>query len=322
MKQPLIVVLCIAFLAVSCLKEELPVPSVPRGDARSLQECMGPGYRDQLWIDLGTATVVSRNDKWAWDLAFESGPDGWRITLNGARLMSAWDLGAVAITQAADTVGMGAAKRVDASSGHPDSTAIGDWRQGGHVFVIDLGFDAQGGLMGLRKVRPVEVNAQRYHFEMAQMDGSGLEVVVVDKDPTRGHVHYKFGQGLVPIEPARGTWDVVLTQYTHEFRDPYLAYIVAGMLSDRGRVRVAPMADAEFATVTLADTLSYPFTDRRDAIGYDWKTYSFETGSYQVDIRRVYIVQDAQGFFHKLHFQEFYNALGQTGCPLFSVKPL
>ena len=36
----------------------------------------------------------------------------------------------------------------------------------------------------------------------------------------------------------------------------------------------------------------------------------------------VYIVQDAEGFFHKLHFVDFYSHLGVAGCPRWEVVGL
>ena len=104
--------------------------------------------------------------------------------------------------------------------------------------------------------------------------------------------------------------------------EPFLPYIVTGVLSDRGHVRVARLSTTDFSAVTLSDTLDHPFSVRRDAIGYDWKTYSFVSSSYTVDASIVYIVEDAEGYFHKLRFLDFYSDQGVVGCPLFEVVPL
>lgn len=320
MKRILIGALLTGVLS-SCLKEELPVPTRARGDAMNVQACMGAGYQDQLWIDLRSGTVVSTNVKTAWDLAFESSPEGWHIYLNGSKLMTAWNIGNMDITAAHDTVGMAANKRIDAPSGHRDSTAIGDWRAGNDVFVIDRGYNAIGQSQGLAKFRFLSVSSNAFVFEVAAMDGSQLDMVTVEKDVTRAFTCYKLGEGVVNIEPPRGEWDLVLTQYTHQFYEPFLPYIVTGMLSAT-TTRAAVIPDSDFRTVSLVDTLAHPMQDARDAIGYDWKFYSFETSSYTVDQALVYIVQDSEGFFYKLHFIDFYSAQGQVGCPLFEVVPL
>lgn len=321
MRRVLIGALCVMAFS-SCLKDELPVPTRPRGDGQSVQVCMGAGYQDQLWLDLATGTVVSTNPKTAWDLAFESAANGWRVMLNGSRLMTAWNLGPVDITQATDTNGMGAAMRIDAPSGDPDSTACGDWRGTNNVYVIDLGYNALGQSMGLRKVRMAGSSSASYTFDLALLNGTGLQTITVQKDASRGFTCYSFATGTVSIEPPAGSWDLVFTQYTHQFYDPFMPYIVTGVLNDRTRTRVARITDADFANVKLADTLAHPFTQRRDAIGYDWKTYSFDEASYTVDSRIVYIIQDGEGYFHKLRFLDFYGEQGQVGCPLFETVPL
>lgn len=283
---------------------------------------MGAGYQDQLWLDLASGTVVSTNPKTAWDLAFESAPDGWRVMLNGSRLMTAWNLGPVDITLATDTSGMGVARRIDAPSGDPDSTAFGDWRGTSNVYVIDLGYNALGQSMGLRKVRMTGSSSTNYTFDLAFLNGSDPQSITIPKDASRTFTSYSIANGVVPIEPPSGSWDLVFTQYTHQFYDPYLPYIVTGVLNDRSRTRVARIADADFANVALSDTLAHPFGDRRDVIGYDWKTYSFDEASYTVNSRIVFIVQDGEGYFHKLRFLDFYNEQGQVGCPLFETVPL
>ena len=321
MRNGIIVGSLAALLLTACMKEELPVPVAPRGEARTLQQCMGPGYQDQLWIDLGSATVVNTNHKEAWDLAFESAPDGWRIWLNGAKLMTAWDRGVVDIALPHDTVGMAAGRRIDAPSGHRDSTAFGDWRGRDAVFVVDMGFNTLGQSLGYRKFRFREVNASSYTFDVALMDGSQLQTVTLPKDPSRHHTCYKLGTGVQAIEPQRNAWDMVLTQYTHQFYEPFMPYLVVGMLSAPG-VRIAQVSGGEFAAVQLNDTLQHPFISNRDAIGYDWKYYSFDQASYTVDQGAVYIVQDAEGYYYKVNFLDFYGGQGQVGCPLMQVAPL
>ena len=68
--------------------------------------------------------------------------------------------------------------------------------------------------------------------------------------------------------------------------------------------------------------MANPFRTDRDAIGYDWKIYSFDEGTYIVDPSLVYVVQDGDGYFHKLHFIDFYSALGVVGCPRWEIAGL
>lgn len=321
MLRYLIMGMALAAVLSSCLKDELPVPKQVRGDAMSVRTCMGPGYQEQLWLDLATGTVESSNPFTAWDLAFESSPEGWHIYLNSAKLMMALNKGAVDITQAHDTSGMGVNGRIDAPSGDADSTAIGDWRERDDVYIIDLGVNFLGQSQGRKKFRFLEATSSYFRFELADLNGSQLTTVTVPKDASRLFTCYKVGTGVLPIEPPRGQWDLVVSKYTHQFYEPYMPYLVTGILSANG-VRIAVVPNAELNEVTLNDTLTHPFSTARNAIGYDWKYYSFDTGSYIVDRTKVYIVQDMEGYFFKLHFVDFYNEQGQVGCPLFEVVPL
>ncbi len=313
-----ILLVCSTVLLSSCLKDELPVPMHVQGEGRVIDVCLGSGYQNQLWMDLGTGSVVNANPRSAWELAFESAPQGWHIMLNGSRMMTAWNLGPVDITLPSDTVGMFAARMIDAPSGTMDSTAVGDWRGNGDVHVIDLGYSNTGEWLGTKKISITSVNGTGYDLRIAEMNGTGLMTANVPKDPTRAFTCYSFNGGVVPIEPSLRSWDLVLTQFTHIFYDLDLPYLVTGMLSAQG-TRVARLRSSDFGQVSLSDTISHPFSSRRDAIGYDWKTYSFETSSYTVDPEIVYIVEDTEGYFHKMHFLDFYGPLGQTGCPRFEV---
>src|SRR5690606_3942500 len=126
----------------------------------------------------------------------------------------------------------------------------------------------------------------------------------------------------VTIAPPDGQYDLVFTQYTYQFYDPYMAYIVTGAVNGFSGLRVAELTTGDFISVSLADTLAHPFRTAEDAVGYDWKEYSFETSSYVIYPDHVFIVQDNDGYFFKLHFTDFYDDAGQRGCPKFEVVAL
>ena len=103
--------------------------------------------------------------------------------------------------------------------------------------------------------------------------------------------------------------------------DPYLSYIVTGTVNGYSGARVAQLS-GDFASITLADTVANPFSTDEDIIGYDWKDYSFDTGTYEVYSNQIYIVQDTDGNFYKLHFIDYYNDIGQRGSPKFELVQL
>lgn len=316
------IALAIALLGTGCLKDELPVPASSRGEELEFQFCLGDGYQQQYWMSLTTGEVVSENSLQAWDLAFQSSPDGWLIMLNGGRLMKAWNSGASSIDAPMDVYSVALYGSIDSPNGHPDSTAIGDWRADPSVQVIDMGYDGNANALGHRRIRPVSVDAEAYVVEVSNADGSAATMVTIPKDAQRTWVHYRIGVGVVEVAPPIGEWDIVLTRYTHIFADLDLPYLVVGAIMDGSTTYAAKVKGTTFETVALSDTLQFPFRNDRDAIGYDWKEYSFETSSYTVESDLVYIVKDAQGAFHKLQFRDFYSNMGQPGCPRFAIAAL
>ncbi|MBK9194158.1 MAG: HmuY family protein [Flavobacteriales bacterium] len=312
-----------AMLLSGCLKDELPVPARPGGEVVTGQACLGSDYGDQLWYDIGTNSVVTSNSKMDWDLAFECGVDGWRVRLNTSRFMRALATSSTDITQPLDTTGFGTQWRVDHNTGSPDSTAIDDWRIDEPVYALELGFSEIGLPMGVRQLHVTSVDASGYTFEIAQMNGSNVQSFTIAKDPSRSYVHFKISSGQpVTIAPPKGSYDLAFTQYTFQFYEPYTAYLVTGAVNAFSGMRVTEVVNADFDAVNLSDTLAHPFSMDDDAIGYEWKEYDFDLGVYVMHPERVFIVHDAEGLFHKIHFVDFYNDQGERGCPTFEVVTL
>ena len=315
-------IVLVALLSHGCVREEIAVPAQPRYAVECVAR-VGPTYDHQLWFDLSSYSVVAQNSKMDWDLAFESAPEGWRVRLNQARLMRAHRAWEDAIGQPGDTAGFGNTWRVDLPSGRPDSVAIPDWRNDQPVFILNLGYGTAGQMLGLRKLQITSVDASAYQFTLAHMDGSNVQHHSVQKDPARAYTHFSISNGTVVIAPPLGSYDIVFTQYTEQFYypDPYQSYLVTGTVNGYSGARVAQV-QGDFASVSLNDTLLHPFSTDEDVIGYDWKDYSFDTGAYEVDAGQVYIVQDRDGLFYKLHFTDYYDEQGMRGSPRFAVMPL
>lgn len=312
-----------ALLLSSCLKDELPVPARQQGEVVTGQACLGSDYGDQLWYDLSSNAIVSANSKNAWDLAFECSAEGWYVRLNTARFMRAAELTTTDISQPVDTNGFAALWRIDHNGGSPDSTAIRDWRTNEPVYALEMGFSDIGLPMGVKLLRITSVDANGFTFETANMNGTNVQQHSVAKDPTRSYVHFKISSGqVVNIAPPTGSYDLVFTQYTYQFYEPYTAYLVTGAINAFSGARVAPLITNDFNAVTLVDTIVHPFTTNDDAVGYEWKEYDFDLAVYTVFPERVYIIEDSEGQFFKLHFTDFYNDQGERGCPTFEVVAL
>ena len=124
-------------LLSSCLKEELPVPVHEQGELMLGQVELGTTYGLQIYYDLASNTVVSTNQKTDWDLSFECAAGGWHVLLNSSLAAAAADLGSVDFGSVNDTDG--AVWNWDLHTGLLDSSAIGDYRNLNHVYLIDRG---------------------------------------------------------------------------------------------------------------------------------------------------------------------------------------
>jgi hypothetical protein len=80
--------------------------------------------------------------------------------------------------------------------------------------------------------------------------------------------------------------------------------------------RIKPLA---FDTIALADTATLTFYSDVNIIGFDWKSYNFQTAQYTVKPYKNYIVRSRNGLYYKLRFLDFYKD-GIKGNILFEYQ--
>ena len=127
------------------------------------------------------------------------------------------------------------------------------------------------------------------------------------------------------IEPAKNSWDLVFTQYTHLFTNntETPAYLVTGILTNYlNNVMVAIDSTTLFDEINLDLISSYNFSNDQDGIGYNWKRYDLENQVYTVNSEITYIIKDLSNRYFKMHFIDFYNDLGEKGYPKFEIQEL
>ncbi|MCX6282837.1 MAG: hypothetical protein NTW31_01160, partial [Bacteroidetes bacterium] len=224
--------------------------------------------------------------------------------------------------------------KFDKSDGNPDSIATGQWftvvngdtLSNGHVWALDLGRDTAGIHLGLRQLVFDSLKHGIYYFRYAGINGSALTRASVQKDPSVNYMFYGIRAGglVLPLEPVKTEYDLLFTQYTTLlFTNAGAAYpyLVTGVLSNSDGVRVAVDSVHSFSSIdlTLARTMNY--TSALDAIGYDWKVYSFTADSYTVKTNLAYIITNSRGYFYKLRFTGFYKS-GIKGYPIIETQRL
>jgi len=310
------------FLLPSCDMGEIPVPPHEPGEVQTAQVAMRADYRYSIYFNLETGLNVSEHVKTTWDLGFETTADGHHIRLNGSKLMAA------AITEASSlrtiTSTADAVWKVDAPSGNPDSTAVGDWRDG-RVRLIDRGFGISGNPLGFMKMR-TEFTVDGYLVHFAAIEATDSFSIAIAKDATVNMVCLSLENAgsIIPIEPHRDNWHLLFTQYTHVFIEDgeVIPYLVTGVLTNPALVQSAMIDTSDFGAIDLAFAQTQTYSLAVDIIGYNWKEYSFETGTYTVFPNRCHLLRMADGSYFKLRFLDFYTQGGEKGAPMFEFQRL
>jgi len=323
----------IAILITSCFKEDEKVQIHQSGNVTTDTIVLTQNYKYQIYFDLSSDSKVATNLRTDWDLAFECKTGGSHILLNSSCFMKAADCGLIPFAQAIDTAGLH--WKFDSSDGNPDSTALLHWININnndtiyprHVYAINRGLDENGNILGLRQVVFDGLRHGIYSFRWANIDGSAVKSSVIEKDTTFNYIHYslKNGGGQQAPEPVKSNWDLLFTQYSTllftDAGDPY-PYLVTGVLINQNGVQVAVDSIKPFSEITFESASNMIYSKKLDAIGYDWKFYNFDTGSYTVRFERTYVIKDTEGFYYKFRFTGFYNNLGQKGYPVIEYQKL
>ena len=328
-----LLILVVVISVSSCFKEDEPITPHQSGSVETDTIPMTYNYRFQVYFRLDSGMVVSQNIKTESDLGFECSSGGWKIILNTADFMKAADLGIVPFGQAQDTAHV--SWKFDKSDGNSDSLAIGTWYKAvngdtvsnNHVYAVDRGFDENANPLGIYQVIFDSLSSNKYYFRFAAIDGGPVSYGIVEKDGSVNYLYYSFTSGgsLKRLEPSKDQYELHFTQYTTllytDLGEAY-PYLVTGVLTNRNKVAVAIDTIHEFSSITLAQISEMTFLNTLDAIGYEWKSYDFESGAYTVNNDKTYIIRSNSGLYYKLRFIGFYNDTGEKGYPVFEHQPL
>jgi hypothetical protein len=323
----------IMLFLTSCFQEDIPVPPYesPVGVER-VEIPMGSTYEFQLFYRMSDRQVVKTVSRNSWDLAFESGNGGWKILLNTARFVRAADLGAVDF-ESVTALPSGSELRADAPGWHPDSLQFSSWGvpegnqvvSKGHTYIVDLGINLEGGPMGRRKVKILGLENNQYRIAWANLDNSGYREYSLARRPGVNYVYLNLRTPENPevfAEPdSRESWDLQFTNYTANVLNTATGqdeeYLVVGVLLNPYAVRAARAFNHDFENIHFDELSQFTFTARRDIIGYDWKAFSIDGGSWTIFPEMVYLIRDVKGLYYRIRFIGFLNAMGQRGFPAF-----
>lgn len=333
-----IILFILAFGLTSCFKEDVPIPSHPKGDVKKEVIPLTEYYIYQVYFNLSTGEQVSSNHKNDFDLSFACDDTASAIRLNTSSFMSAASTQFTQFEQVTDTSGL--SWKFDKSDGNPDSTAFHNWIKingsdttfSKTVYIVNRGIDEKGFKLGLKKVIFRKLTGNKYYFVYANMDNTEQKEMVVEKNPGYNYIQFSFENGgeVKQIEPKSDNWDLIFTQYTTllftDTGDPY-PYLVTGALTNPAGTEIAFDTTMTFKDVVLDDVFYLNYTPNTDGIGYDWKELHGDINGgdfyYQTKSNYNYYIKSKQGIFYKLHFTGFYDVeTGVKGYPTFEYQRL
>ena len=306
-------------LFTACEKAEQPFTLPPKGSAQIAKVDMGEYYDDQVFFDFESGTAVKKTRVDSWDLAFESDPSGFHIFLNGGKNIFVYNTGSEEVASFTTPSSIKETDWLfDAPNGLPDSTGIGDWRNKKYVYILKF----QNNIY--KKIVIESVSNTEYILRYGDVESSLLSTIIIPKDPSYNYAYFSFEDGgkVVSPDPPKDTWDIVFTKYRYIYYDlDNFPYLVSGVLLNPYNTTALPDSSDAFASITYNSNLvANTFSNHRDVIGFDWKRYNFNTGLYEVNSHKSYIIKNRREQYWKIHFLDFYSSTGMKGSPGFEYE--
>ncbi len=279
---------------------------------------MGAGYANDVYFSLDNGTVASPAAA-TWDIAFYTNTWSAGIITNDGRGVTLWAY------PAADTSGYVTLDTTGLSSWTPLYNSIESWENGAfnrnsknhpdygwgvyNVITHDVEGDSifviktrNGIYKKLWVVKKVSIQ-NTYYLRYANLDGSDEKLAEVNCTPyiSKNFIAYDLeSDQVIDREPAKDTWDLLFTKYTGLYGGS-IPYIVTGVLNNIGSVanRFYPVAP------DYLDWSAAPFSENREVIGWDWKTFDMGTMSYTVADSLIFFDSTQNGNIVRLWFTGF-----------------
>lgn len=329
------ILIVISFLVHSCFEEDQAVPPYIPPDDVDTVSFHNSIYTHQIYFDLSSGEILAENENSVWVLGFECAADGYHLRINSSDFWGVAHTGSVKFDSVFSDVPV-YIWRSDKSDGDMDSTAVGDWLS------LDSGdpvYSNEVYLVGkfngisfepIKKVQFIYMDEQSYKFKVASLESSVGDTILISKDDNLNYVHYSFQDNKVMhLEPNKNEWDILFTQYfTILYTDDGIPapYYVRGVLHNPNMVESALDTTSSFIEINYSNASSNLFSNKQDAIGYDWKSVKVDEGSnsaeYSVRIGYTYIIKDPDADLYKLRFKSYFNELGIKGYPSFEYSAL
>lgn len=306
---------------VACRRPEKPWKLPESGGGQVIEAPTGPEYDTVVFVQLETG-AIHKVLRTAWDVELRLNPTqgSYEIWLNAALYAFA------APIREEEWEGLSAPPSTGWRCDLADTAALPPLLPGQTLcFVLDRD---RGGVFytapsqRYRKVR-LQWIGNTLRIEASPLGGSSVRwEIPVGTETTFLHLEQLNPVAVLP------PWkpDLIFTRYIHPFYDQpeeFRWYPVLGALVGPS-VEVATVRTAEisYEDFGYAHVQGLSFSSKRDAIGYDWKRYDFNTGTYTIDLSRFFVVRTSPTTYYKLRFVDFYDLQGRKGHIKIQYSPL
>lgn len=295
-------IIFVLFFFASCFPQEDPIDPFARGGAAQVSLSMGSDKNDIVFYDLENNREVARTRPIAWDIHFNN----QILEINYFRQMR------VAIisdnwAQTTDTQ--------DLDFSYLQYLQSPMWElESNQTYVLDLGSD-EGTHLGFIKFKYSRSN-ENVIIEYGDLSSSAPISRALQETET----YFSLLEDEKVILPGLEDYDIAFGKYKNYFEVEQLDYTVLGTITSNSLALTLAQDFEELGTDDLA--LVTPNPMQRDAIGYAWKSYDFDLGSYVIDPLRTSVIWTRNGFQYKLRFTNFYNTNGISGHPSFEFQLL
>ena len=303
---------------ISCDIGEIPLD--PITSEREIYTIpMGSNYMTQTYYNLENNQIVSQNNRIDWDIAFESKRDSNYIYLNSSKFVQVWLIREIPFDEPINLEQ--ALWQWDQSCLVNSGTAIDNLSQEDVYYVIDLGLDENLEGSGFIKFKVINSDSNGYTFRYSSIDNSTDTTLSINKNESYNKIHFSFiNNSIMNVEPESTNWNLLFSSYTHIFPEN-TPYLVTGVLINSQLVSVACDTTSLFDEISINSAQSFSYSNCEDIIGYNWKTFDFESNSYTINQTKTYIVKNDNQYY-KLRFLDFYNESGEKGYPQFEIQKL
>lgn len=308
---PIVLLLVLA----SCEEVETPKaqPHVP-GNVTRDEVFITSDYKNQVFYDLVNGRAASKNEKVAWDFAISFSED--RFHLNSSTYTQIADTKTENwedVTKASDYT-----FEFDHHSQDISKIAVGKWKEN-NIYLIDRGFDVIGKPRGIFKFKLQNTSENEVIITYGTLSGKQETISVKNTEDHRLEYISFDSKSQLLIAPEDNSWHLCFTQYTHIIEEE-TPYLVTGIVLNHGVISTE-FSDSLFANISLEQAKGLDYSEDASVIGYDWKTYSYDQGSFSVNPERNYVLK-IDNDYYKLHFLDFYNSSGEKGNFLFEYQKL